>query len=295
MVTTRASSPSSWGPKRDADEKAGKKDPVDNVLPIQFVGGYENIQTIWENIARDKGVELPQQVNVVFMTNVYHDTHNKSNGPLHMDTVVMPSLLLGTKPGGTLLITDHATAPGKGFTETQTLHRSDPEAVKAEVTGAGWVFDGESKALANPSDDHTVAAIDKSMHDKTDQYMMRFKKPANLPDGKRPKENPYKAWEENTWNQPGLPPKFTLHIFYHKDGTYQELQDRSDRLFASGIYYTAQDGKVCIWHQEPFYQYGYIICSAHPSPQPGVNLLPGIVYPPKKIVEPDPEPPYVQP
>src|SRR5262249_42892075 len=40
---------------REAEEKAGKKDPIDDVLPIQFVGGFENVQAIWENIARDKG------------------------------------------------------------------------------------------------------------------------------------------------------------------------------------------------------------------------------------------------
>ena len=264
-----------------------------SILPLQFVGGFENVQVIWENIARDKGVELPQQVDAVFMSNVYHDMHNKAWGPLHVDTVVLPSLFLGTKPNGTLTVIDHATAPGKGFSETESLHRSDSEAVKKEVMAAGYLFDGESKVLANAADDHTKPVF--QLHDKTDQYALRFKKPANAGNGNRPKENPYKAWEENTWHQPNLPDKFTLHIYYHKDGTYQELQDRSDRLFASGIYYTAQDGHVCIWHQEPFYQYGYIICSAHPSAEPGKNLLPGIVYPPTKIVEPDPEPPYVQP
>lgn len=280
--------------KREDDEKNHRTDPVDLVLPIQFVGGYENVQVIWENIGRDKGIELPQQLDLVLISNVYHDTHNKAWGPLHLDQV-NNSLFLATKPGGTLIVTDHATAPGKGFSETQTLHRSDKEAVKAEIMAAGWVFDGESNILANASDDHTVSATDKSMHDKTDQYVLRFKKPLTASNGNRPKENPYKQWEENTWHQPNLPDKFTLHIFYHKDGTYEELQDRSDRLFAAGTYYTAADGRVCILHQWPFYQHSYIICSAHPAADPGKNLLKGIVYPPTKIVEPDPEPPYVQP
>ena len=58
-----------------------------------------------------------------------------------------------------------------------TLHRIDPAAVKAEVEGAGFVFDGESTVLRNPADPHTKIVFDPSIRGKTDQFMFRFKKP----------------------------------------------------------------------------------------------------------------------
>ena len=49
--------------------------------------------------------------------------------------------------------------------------------MKAEVTGAGFVVDGESPILANPADDHTKFVFDPAVHGKTDQFLVRFRKP----------------------------------------------------------------------------------------------------------------------
>ena len=64
-----------------------------------------------------------------------------------------------------------------GFTVTSTLHRSDPDAVKAEVMAAGFKFVGASNVIANPADDHKTAVFDKGLHDKTDRYVLKFSKP----------------------------------------------------------------------------------------------------------------------
>ena len=83
------------------------------------------------------------------------------------------------KPGGLFVVIDHVAVAGSGFTATDTLHRVDPEAVKKEVEAAGFVFDGESDALKNPADPHTLKVFDPSIRGKTDQFIFRFKKPAN--------------------------------------------------------------------------------------------------------------------
>jgi predicted methyltransferase len=57
------------------------------------------------------------------------------------------------------------------------LHRIDPATVKAEVTAAGFVFDGESKVLVDPADPKTANVFDPSVKGKTDQFVYRFKKP----------------------------------------------------------------------------------------------------------------------
>ena len=61
--------------------------------------------------------------------------------------------------------------------DVDTLHRIDAEALKAEVLQAGFVFDGESKILANPEDDRTKMVFDPAIRGKTDQFAYRFMKP----------------------------------------------------------------------------------------------------------------------
>jgi hypothetical protein len=57
------------------------------------------------------------------------------------------------------------------------LHRIDPAQVRAGLTKAGFKIEEESSLLANPADARTVAAIDPSMHFKTDQFLFRAVKP----------------------------------------------------------------------------------------------------------------------
>ena len=81
------------------------------------------------------------------------------------------------KPGGIYLIIDHAAAAGSGMRDTDTLHRIDPAIVKQQVTAAGFVFDGESKLLANVGDDHTKPVFDQSIRRHTDQFIYKFHRP----------------------------------------------------------------------------------------------------------------------
>jgi len=82
---------------------------------------------------------------------------------------------LALKPGGVLMIEDHAAKPGSGARDTATLHRIDVEQVKKEVTDAGFLFVGESQVLRTADDPHTAKAHE--MHDKTDRFLLKFRKP----------------------------------------------------------------------------------------------------------------------
>ena len=105
----------------------------------------------------------------------YHDLHNSMppEGIAAFNATVFKTL----KPGGVYVIVDHAAAPGSGVSATKTLHRIDPAAVKAEVTAAGFVFDGESDVLSNPADAHDKIVFDPSIRGHTDQFAYRFRKP----------------------------------------------------------------------------------------------------------------------
>jgi predicted methyltransferase len=117
---------------------------------------------------------VPQPVDLVWTSQNYHDLHNVPGlNVADFDRQVYKAL----KPGGIFIVLDHVAPAGSGFTDTSTLHRIDPEAVKKEVTSAGFEFVGESNVLRNSHDPHTNKVFDPSIRGHTDQFIYKFRKP----------------------------------------------------------------------------------------------------------------------
>jgi predicted methyltransferase len=119
---------------------------------------------------------LPTGLDAVFIRQNYHDLHDKFMGPADV-AAFNKAVFASLKPGGVYVVLDHADAPGTGLKDTDTLHRIDVASVKSEVQAAGFKLDGESKILANPADDHTKGVFDPSIRGKTDQFLLKFRKP----------------------------------------------------------------------------------------------------------------------
>ena len=120
--------------------------------------------------------KLPEQVDIFWTTLNYHDLHIAKYGVVDMAAFnkhVFDSL----KPGGLYIIVDHVANPGTTDAQIATLHRIDKAVVIREVTGAGFKLAGESSALHRTADDHTKPVFDASIRGKTDQFMLKFKKP----------------------------------------------------------------------------------------------------------------------
>lgn len=81
------------------------------------------------------------------------------------------------KPGGYFVVMDHVAAAGSKDTSGNDLHRIDPALVKPLVEAAGLVQDEESMLLANAADDHTLGVFDEKIQGKTDQFLIRYRKP----------------------------------------------------------------------------------------------------------------------
>jgi len=115
-------------------------------------------------------------LDIIWTSWNYHDLHLTR---VHADmAVVDKGWFAMLKPGGVVVIVDHVALAGSPPVATaDALHRIDPAVVKAEMTAAGFVFDGESDVLANPADPHTALIFDPSIRGKTDQFAFRFKKP----------------------------------------------------------------------------------------------------------------------
>lgn len=119
-------------------------------------------------------IKLPQNVDIVFNVLYYHDfSINKTDVP-----VINKKVFDALKPGGIYFVVDHNARPGSGRTDTEKLHRIDPELIKQELTAAGFELVEDSKLLANPEDDHSWMVFAPGKRGTTDQSVLKFRKPA---------------------------------------------------------------------------------------------------------------------
>ncbi len=148
-------------------------------LPGRFAPGrLPNVERL---LAENNALKLPAaRFNAVLMTNVYHDIYfvdEKAGWPRIDGPKLLAEVIQSLKPGGVLGVVDHAAVPGAPPATGGTLHRIDPALLKREILAAGFVLDGESDILINPSDDRTKSAFDPSVQGRTDQVVLRFRKP----------------------------------------------------------------------------------------------------------------------
>jgi predicted methyltransferase len=135
---------------------------------------YANISLLTQPANK---LSSPVPVDLVFTSQNYHDYPDKFMGKVD-PAVLNKQVFDALKPGGLWVVIDHVAPAGSGMADTDTLHRIDPAIVKKQAEAVGFVFDGESNALRNPNDPHTIKVFDKSIRGHTDQFIYRFRKPA---------------------------------------------------------------------------------------------------------------------
>lgn len=121
--------------------------------------------------------KLAQPVDVFWTSRNYHDLLVEKYGKVDMEAFnrhVFDSL----KPGGLYVVLDHSAKAGSGAADVGTLHRIDEAFVKAQVEKAGFRYEGASQVLRNPADDRTKTVFDKAIQGHTDQFILKFRKPA---------------------------------------------------------------------------------------------------------------------
>ena len=114
-------------------------------------------------------------VDMVWTSQNYHDLHLAR---FNLDVVAFDKAVYAAlKPGGVFFIEDHAAVAGSGLDVPDKLHRIDEAIVKKEVESAGFKLDGESDILRNPADDHSLLVFNPAIRGKTDQFLLKFRKP----------------------------------------------------------------------------------------------------------------------
>jgi predicted methyltransferase len=148
----------------------------ENIDATKKVLGEPGRSNVALDLAPLGSFSLPEPVDLFWITLNYHDLHIAKYAVVDMAAFnkhVYDSL----KPGGVYFIEDHAAATGTGVADAPKLHRIDKAAVISEVEAAGFKLVGESDVLKNPADDHTKVVFDPSIRLKTDQFLLKFRKP----------------------------------------------------------------------------------------------------------------------
>jgi predicted methyltransferase len=155
-------------------ENAGWKDAVELDQKLLAEPGRGNVALDVEPFGQFK---LPQKVDLFWITQNYHDLKIAKYGVVDMAAFnrhVFESL----KPGGVYFILDHQANPGTTVEQIAVLHRIEKAQVIKEVTAAGFKLAAEGAFLHRPADDHTKTIFDSAIRGRTDQYMLKFVKPA---------------------------------------------------------------------------------------------------------------------
>jgi predicted methyltransferase len=123
----------------------------------------------------------PRSLDAALFVMSYHDMYwRPADGswertdPMQM----LRRLHAALKVGGVVVVQDHVAAPGGDVTEVvDKLHRIDPAIVKRDFKAAGFALEAESDALAHADDDHTLGVFDPKIRGRTDQFVMKFRRP----------------------------------------------------------------------------------------------------------------------
>lgn len=148
-----------------------------NVATLREMAASPAYANLTVDVQPTTTLTAPEPLDMVWTSQNYHDYPDEFMGrtdPAALNRAVFAML----KPGGTWFIIDHAAETGSGMRDTERLHRIDPDLVRRQVEEAGFEYVGASEVLRNPEDDRTLPVFDPSIRGRTDQFVMRFRKPA---------------------------------------------------------------------------------------------------------------------
>lgn len=139
----------------------------------------------------------PEPLDLVWTSLNFHDLYDSFMGPANVPQVVN-ALYAALKPGAILLVVDHVAAAGSEVRDTETLHRIDPEVIVRSAQTAGFILESHSDLLRNPADAHTLRVFDATVRGRTDQVILKFRKPLSAPPAacatSRERPQPARPW-----------------------------------------------------------------------------------------------------
>jgi predicted methyltransferase len=119
---------------------------------------------------------FPEKLDTIITVQNMHDLYI---GAMPQGTApkALAALFAALKPGGILVVIDHSAVPGAGTAAANSVHRMDKQAAITALTTAGFRLEGESDIYSRPDDPRTANVFDPAIRGKTDQFVLRLRKP----------------------------------------------------------------------------------------------------------------------
>jgi predicted methyltransferase len=163
------------GPRGHVTEETPLRGGQDMSAASNGVAADPHFANVSEVALTPDAIAKAGPADLVWTSQNYHDLHLTV---LKLDVVGLDKQIYAAlKPGGTFFIEDHAATPGTGISTTDAEHRIDEDYLKKEVESVGFKLAGESDALRNPADDHSLKVFDAAIRGHTDQMLLIFRKP----------------------------------------------------------------------------------------------------------------------
>lgn len=139
-----------------------------------------NVNTIF---SEPEGLDLPDNsADVILLSLIFHHWHYTPDSGEVMPAktqAALANMLRMLKPGGTFTVIEHLAPDGTSREVSAATHRVSVEITKADLTAAGFIFDGASDVHSDhPEDDITAYWRGKTPRGQTQRLVLRFRKPS---------------------------------------------------------------------------------------------------------------------
>lgn len=151
---------------------------VDKELKTRYIDNQVAGVTLHDAEVTDLRLQ-PNSLDAALMVMSYHDLYfySPSRGWNRTDTDLFFGMVRDAlKPGGRLVIVDHAAKVGSGKAPAQNLHRIDEVWAQQDIEAKGFTFIESNDALRNPDDPRTKMVFNKSIRGQTDRFILVFQK-----------------------------------------------------------------------------------------------------------------------
>jgi predicted methyltransferase len=156
--------------------QAYARDAMGNVADLRKLSADRYYGNIVTEVQPTPRLGAPERLDIVWTSQNFHDYPDEFMGKGDPAQLARDAFRL-LKPGGVFIVIDHMAKAGRGFADTDTLHRVDPVAVRTIVEAAGFKFAGESKVLENPADPLDIPVFAPSIRGHTSRFAYKFVKP----------------------------------------------------------------------------------------------------------------------
>jgi len=168
----------------------GRVDVYNNRPYLDWIGTQLNARYSSKRMNNTRRLELEvddldlgdKQYDVIVAAMALHDVYyaDPANGwPMIDKDALYKKFNRALKPGGSLIVIDHAAEAGSSLRDVQSLHRIDETYLINDLQQFGFKVAARSDVLRNGKDERKLSSFDEKIRYHTDRFMLKLVKVDN--------------------------------------------------------------------------------------------------------------------